>query len=169
MIHHCKNIFISISYIVWKKNCVNLISFSLLLRFNIFYFYDYSWFRKKEDFIQFFILLWSLLIFFEKHLKVSSFWNLSVLFICYSFMILSQNFKNYMLLTSQGKNLELLKINKSLIFGRGMGYNFLKNRHPIFWKLWSSLPEMSNNYRTTVATLTRLLFIYSFEFLLFWG
>ena len=54
---------------------------------------------QKKDFIQFFIFLLNLLIDFENHLKGNSFWKLSELFICYSFMILSQIFNPCMLLT----------------------------------------------------------------------
>ena len=74
---------------VWKKNYVSLVSFSLLIRFNRFYFYIFSWFKKKTSF-NFSTFNEILLFVFENHLRVSSFWKSSVLFICYSFMILSQ-------------------------------------------------------------------------------
>ena len=51
----------------------------------MFYLFIFSWF-KKEDSIQFFIV-------FGNHLRESSFWNFSELFICYSFMILSKIYK----------------------------------------------------------------------------
>ena len=79
MIHHYKDIFKFITCKVWKKNYVSLASFSEIIRFNRFYFYIFSCFRKKEDFIQFFIFLLNLLFDFVNHLRVSSFWKLSVL------------------------------------------------------------------------------------------
>ena len=90
MIHHCKDIFKLIPYKVWKKNYVNLVYFSWIIRFIRFYFYIFLGSEKKEDFIKFFIFLWNLLFVFENHLRVRSFLKSSVLFICYSFMILSQ-------------------------------------------------------------------------------
>ena len=53
MIHHCKDIFKSISLIVWKKNYVNLASFSWIIRFIRFYFYIFLGSEKKENFVNF--------------------------------------------------------------------------------------------------------------------
>ena len=47
MIYHCKDIFKSISYTVWKKNCVSL-DFFLVIRFTMFYYYIYLVLEKNK-------------------------------------------------------------------------------------------------------------------------
>ena len=81
---NCKDLFKSISYLLWKKNCACLASFFWFIRFNMFYYCIFSWFRKKLHSILH--LLWNLLFVFEKHRRMNSFWKSSALFICCSFI-----------------------------------------------------------------------------------
>ena len=70
MIYHCKDIFKSISYTVWKKNCVSM---NLFLGYKIHFvlLLHLSCFRKKKTSFCWSSFLWGLLLVFDFHLKVS--------------------------------------------------------------------------------------------------